>query len=222
MNIEPKIPMCIVVQLENGCGKHSRRVWLPLPATKKQFASAVKALDTHCCGIAINHYAPRVPGIARYMLANTPLAQVNHLAARLAKLDNEQLIKLCAVIESEMYFTTVEQFIEYTYDSDMFTLIPGIFNEEDLGRHELGKMDTLPESVKKSIDPHTFGLNIATATESEFTSFGYLMKNTGRSGKKANRCIPASLDLKGSYGEDLYGEPDYIPEGIEDIGAVCP
>ena len=219
MNIEPKIPMCIAVQLENGCGKYSRRAWLPLPATKKQFKKAVKSLDPHCCGVAINHYAVKVPAISRWIFAETPLAEVNHLASRLATLDDEQIIKLCAVSESEMYFTTVKQYIEFTYETDMFTLTPGIFTEEELGRHELEKLD-MPESVKKSIDPHTFGFNIAAACESEFTSFGYLMKNAGYSGNKIE--IPASLDLKGSFGEDLYGEPDYVPEGFENVGVACP
>ena len=141
MNIEPKIPMCIAVQLENGCGKYSRRLWLPLPATKKQFEKAVKSLTPHCCGIAINHFAVKAPSLSRWKLAETPLAEVNHLTARLAKLDSEQIIKLCAVSESEMYFTTVREYIAFTYDTDMFTLIPGVFNEEDLGRYELDKSD---------------------------------------------------------------------------------
>jgi len=196
-NLEPKIPMCISVQLESGSGKDSRRVWLPLPATEKQFKAAIKKLNTHYFGVAINHYAVKALMISRKMLAETPLGEVNFLAARLAKLSNEQIIKLCAISESGMYFDTVGEYIEYTYASDMFTLNTEVFSKEDL-------------------PPNT-----VIETDSQFTSFGYIVRNPKYSARKSKRKIPERLNLKGSFlGEDLYAEPDYVPEGFEDIGVV--
>lgn len=210
--MEMKIPMYIAVQLESGYDKDSRRVWLPLPATKKQFAVARKAVDPHCRGIVINHYGVKVPGISRYMLAETPLAQVNHLAARLAALDDEQIIKLCAINESEMYFTTVEQLLDYTYTPEKYTLVPDILCEEDLGRRAIGELDPVsfpPEIVKGRIDPLAFGRGIADMEKGEFTSFGYLTHESRWSYTPQKRRVPAALDLKGDYGEELFGELEY-------------
>lgn len=211
--MQQNTPMYIAVQLESDCGKDFRKAWLPLPATKKQFAAVKESVSGPCCAdVTINHYGVKVPCMNRYMLAETPLAQVNHLAARLAALDDEQILKLCAIHESEMYFTSVEQLIEYTYTTDKYTLAPDIFCEEELGRRAIRELDPgrfPPEIIENLMDPHTYGRGIAEMEHGEFTSFGYLTQDAGWNGTAKKHRIPAGLDLKGDHGEDLYGEFEY-------------
>ena len=49
-----------------------------------------------------------------------------------------------------------------------------------------------------------------------FTSLGYLSAHGGWRDTATKRKIPAALDLKGKFGEDLYGELEYedfdVPE----------
>ena len=214
---EPKIPMYISVQLENGCGNDVKRVWLPLPATKKQYKAAKEKIHRHCCATVINQYSVKVPGISQSMLMDAPLSKVNHLAKRLATLDKDQIIKLCAICDSEMDFYNVEQFIAYTYNTKKYTLVPEIMNEEDLGRYDLDKyaLSKSGKFLKNFVDPHKFGFYIARLEKGEFTSLGYITKEHGWHGEKPYP-VPDILDLKGDFGEELYGEFDIeINEGGE-------
>lgn len=206
--MEPKIPMYISVQLESGYGKDAKRIWLPLPATKKQFAAAKKSVERHGCEMVIKKYSLKIPRISLTDLMEAPFSQVNHLAARLDVLDNNQIIKLCAVSESEMCFDTVEQLIKYTYNTEKYTLDIDVMSEEDLGWREIEKLglSKFPEIIMKYIEPHKFGLDIAESENSEFTSFGYLTRDPSWFDVKKKYCIPASLDIKGAFGEELYGE----------------
>ena len=215
--------MCISVQLESGHGKDLRQIWLALPATKKQFETAAEKLNSDCCGVAISRYSYKVPGSYKALYNESSLAKINHLASRLKKLDNQQIIKMCAIGESNLHFKSIDEMLEFTYDTEMFILVPDIFNEEDLGRHELNKpaYNQFADSIKEYFEPHTFGRKIAETGKGEFTSFGYLVQSPAYSGDKTKHRIPPSLDLKGRFGEDLYAELDYIPETFGNSGVIC-
>ena len=211
INFEAKSPMYFSVQLENDSyGNDARRVWLPLPATKKQFKEAWEAASgVGGSYVSINRYAVRVPGISRKMLYDTTLAKVNHLASRLAGFDNEQIMILNAIFESEtMNLSTVEQFIELTYNTERYTLDPDVMSEEDLGRRELNKLkdEHLPRYILNCIGLHDFGMSIAETQKGEFTALGYLIREPDCQSPAKKYSVPAALDLKGEYGEDLYTE----------------
>ena len=210
-NIEPKIPMFISVLLENDAfSNDARRVWLPLPATKKQFKEAWEAAaGVDNAYVSINRYSVKIPGVSRQMLYDVSLAKVNHLASRLTGLDYGQIIKLCAISESDnMYFKTVEEVIEHTYNTDRYNLEPDILCEEDLGRREFNKLknEHLPNYILNCIGLHDFGLSIAKTQKGEFTSLGYLTGDADRQDTVKKYSVPATLDLKGEHGEDLYRE----------------
>ena len=178
--MESKIPLYIAVQLEAGFDKDRRRIWLPLPATKKQFETAKKAIDNHCSGVILHRFVCKVPCVGQF-IGKSPLSKINHLASRLKTLDYEQVLKICAISESNLLFDTVEEMIEFTYNTKKYTLSPDYFNMEAVWSD-------------------------ASDKSGEFTSLGYLMREAGYDGKPKDRRVPASLDLRGGFGEELYEE----------------
>lgn len=179
---EPRIPMYIAVRLEHGYGGRARGTWLPLPATKKKFFDARERIGDYCGNILIPAYNVRVPGMYREML-------------------------LAAIIDSDRYFTGLEQFIDYTYTHDSYTLIPGVKNESELGRLYLDSPDfaKVPAALKKYIDPYALGKGVAEAQDGQFTALGYLASENGWNAVPKTRTTPLSLNLIGVMGEDLYG-----------------
>lgn len=210
--MDKKIPMYLAVQLESDCITHGKRVWIPLPATKKQFQTACEEAAGICgADVIIKRYGVRVPGMYQSMCMEAPLGQLNHLASRLQTLNDEQITKLCAIIESDYYFTSVEQLIDYTYDPDRYNLAADVKCECDLAKMILfdSSKCRVPDEWIPCIDMEYFGSKMAQQERGVFTSLGYLTSRGGWSDTAARRKVPAALDLKGSFGEDLYGELDY-------------
>lgn len=220
--IDPKIPMYIAVRLERGFGETERAVWLPLPATKKEFEAAQQEIGADYYDFEITCYNVRVPGLTRWMLMETPLSKVNHLASRLALLDKYKIAKLCAIIDSDRHFTTIDQYIDYTYNHDKYTLLYVVKDAADLGCRSLCGEDfaTVPAYLKACIDPFKFGLKIAEQQGGQFTAMGYLTSDNGWSAAPRKRNVPAALNLTGIAGEDLYGEwvddDDYFEYEMEE------
>lgn len=206
--MKTKIPMYIAVRLERGYGDTERAVWLPLPATKKEFEAAQQAIGADYYDFSITCYNVRVPGLNRGMLLSAPLGRVNYLASRLAALDEDALTKLAAIIDSDRYFTELEQFIDYTYNNHRYTLLPGVSDAAALGRIMLDSeaFASVPPEIKVCIDKNLLGLNTALMQDGQFTALGYLTSDDGWRTVSRNRKVPVALNLTGIIGEDLYGE----------------
>lgn len=204
MKIKRKVPMYIAVQLENG----DRRVWLPLPATVEQFNNALEKIDAYYGNLIIKEYNLRVPAMGRGILMKTPLSVVNYLALRLNKLGDGEILKLCAICDSEYYFDRVGQFIDYTFQTGCYSLLAGITDEEALGIYYIGdpKHYIAERVLKKYIDRREFGRRVAEAENGVFTPHGYLTSSIGWDLPPKERRVPDSLNLKGFIGEDLYGD----------------
>jgi hypothetical protein len=193
-------------------------IWLPLPATKAKFADALEkigAYDRH--DFSIERYAVKVPKLSQQMLLQTPLSVVNHLASRLNKLSDDEMVKLCAICDTDYYFDSVGKLIDYTYQTDSYTLLPGICDLTELGEYYLGKSNQIiaDARLKKCIDRREFGRNLAESEKGAFTPHGYLSSKIGwELPSTTGRPVPDSLLLKGYLGEELYGD-----WGDYDIGA---
>lgn len=201
-----KIPMYIAVQLENG----DNRTWLPLPATKERFRKALKGIEAEHGNFKIKEYNCRVPAMGRGMLMKMPLAVVNYLAARLNTLTDSDILKLCAICDSDYYFDHVGQFIDYSFQTDCYRLLPGVTDEEKLGTYHIGdpKHYTADAVIKQYIDRSEIGRRIAEAENGAFTACGYITSKIGWDLTPKERSIPKSLNLKGYLGEDIYGDWD--------------
>ena len=175
-----RCPIYIAVLLENG----NKKTWLPLPATKQQFNKAIGKICgaspgiTECRQLSVSDYAVNAPGLNAIRLIRTPLAVVNHLAARFKDLTEENIIKLCAIYDAEFSYFSAEWLIEYTYQLDSYTLLPHICEND-------------PDYI---------------AGKAKSTPRGYIIAKNGWDNKVKDYPVPASLNLKGFIGEDLYGD----------------
>ena len=213
MKIKKKVPMYIAVQLEGTSGK---RIWLPLPATKEQFNAAIGKVDGDCGCFAIKEYNCRIPAMSRHMLEITPLSIVNYLALRLNKLEDDEILKLCAICDSDYYFDRVGQFLDYTFQTCSYTLLAGITNEEALGIYHIGdpKNHIADSILTQFLDRREFGRKLAEAEKGAFTAHGYLTSSIGWDLPSSMRRVPDSYNLKGYLGEDLYGNWQEYDIGI--------
>ena len=205
MKIKRKIPMYIAVQLESG----DKRVWLPLPATKAKFADALAKIGAGNNGdFRISNYTHGVPFISAGKLMKTPLSVVNHLASRLNKLSDDEILKFCAVDNKAYYFESVGRIIDYTYQTNEYTLLPGVSDEEALGDYYIGNSKHIKADarLKQCIDRRGFGKKLAELENGVFTVHGYLSSKIGWGlPPTIGRPVPESLRLKGYIGEELYG-----------------
>ena len=211
MRIRNKLPMYIAVQLESCDGK---RVWLPLPAHQARFAEAVEKIDGGFGYFSIKDYATKVPWLSINKAMKTPLSVMNYLASRLNKLDDNEILKLCAIADSDHFFDRVGEIIDYTFRTDCYRLLPGITDEEALGFYHINDPKTYLVDVvrKQCIDRREFGKKLAKAEKGVFTPHGYLTSSIGWDLPPSERRVPDSLNLKGYLGEDLFGNwQEYDP-----------
>jgi hypothetical protein len=204
MTVNKKWNMYIAVELESG----DRRVWLPLPATKAQFAEALAKIDGQNGDFRISEYNCRIPGAGRDMLMKSSLSMVNLLASRLNKLSPENAEKLCAIGASDYYFEFIDDYIEYTYLPNRYTLLPGITDEKMLGEYHLGRQSDRidAENIKQHIDRRDYGRKLADAEAGDFTALGYLTAKNKWQFHSFDRLVPEYLQLKGSLNEEIFGD----------------
>lgn len=208
--VNASIPLYIAAKIcsKKGC---CEGIWLTLPVTKEYFCEAAGLVCDSWEDIEIFAYDTTVPGLLVSRLMDTPFAVVNHLAARLNKLSDEQILKLTAIMSEFIRFETVEQIIDYTYSPDRYTLIPGLSTHWELGQHCIAEMELtgLPPVVMECIDKDTFGRKIACNEDGWFTSLGYISSKDGWEKAAKKRRVPANLAVKHENGDDLYGAWHY-------------
>lgn len=111
------------------------------------------------------------------LIVGSNIDLANLLLQRLLTLSQVQVDKLEAVMQSEMRFNTIEQLIDFTYNTDYFVLIPNIHNAEGLARYyiyESGIIE-MPDEWKSGIDLLTFGTNLEKHEKGSYTDKGYLI-----------------------------------------------
>jgi hypothetical protein len=205
MKVNKKLPMYIAVHLENTDA--NRKIWLPLPATKEQFADALDKIGAVNGNFRISGYDRRTPGINYETLMCAPLSLVNHFAARLLMLSDADLLKLCAIAGGRYCFEPMWLLVDYTYNPGNYTLLPGVCDEETLGNYYLGKScAAVGSALRKSLDRYEYGKRLAELEKGEFTALGYITSKDQWQTKYHARRVPESLNLRGYLGEDLYGD----------------
>ena len=220
--VKTNIPLYIAIRLRSK-EYFGSEIWLPLPATQEQFLTAVDSVCECWDDLKIDWYSSTVPCLFISEIMKTPLAVLNHLAARLNSLSDGQILTLTAIMESQSHFDSVDEIIEYTYNADCYAFIPGIYTHEQLGRLRVSELDFkgLPRRIKECIDPEIFGIQTTVNETGWFTPLGYVSSKKGarlRLAAKKKRQVPAALDLKGLNGEDLYVKTDCCCDFDYDCG----
>ena len=111
------------------------------------------------------------------LIVGSTVEMANLLVKRLSTLSQVQIEKLEAVMQSEMRFNTIEQLIDFTYNTDYFVLIPSIHNVGELVRYyiyESGIIE-MPDEWKSGIELLSFGTNLEKCEKGSYTDRGYLL-----------------------------------------------
>ena len=160
-------------------------VFLSLPATKEELYEAMKALNITADNpqdFFINGYSTnedRRIEIPFDWIRDGDLDKINFLAARLEEMTTEQLEKLDAVMHSDFKPDSLDRLIDYTYNTDFYSHVPGIFSYKELGDYFLndsGKVQ-MPEQWKAGIDREDFGFNAALHEDGKLTDYGYIARS---------------------------------------------
>ena len=160
-------------------------VFLSLPATKEELHEAMKALNITADNpqdFFINGYSTnedRRIEIPFDWIRDGDLDKINFLAARLEEMTTEQLEKLDAVMHSDFKPDSLDRLIDYTYNTDFYSHVPGIFSYKELGDYFLndsGKVQ-MPEQWKAGIDREDFGFNAALHEDGKLTDYGYIARS---------------------------------------------
>jgi hypothetical protein len=111
------------------------------------------------------------------LIVGSNVEMADLLVKRLSTLSQVQIEKLEAVMQSETRFNTIEQLIDFTYNTDYFVLIPNIHNTEELARYYIYEsgMIEMPDEWKNGIELLTFGANLEKCEKGSYTDRGYLL-----------------------------------------------
>ena len=157
------------------CGTKSDSV--SLPTTWDKFNNALTGIDAQENRYSIVECKSASGLPLNELDFGCDISLINYLAARLSILPPFQLDKLEAIMQSELRFNTVEQLINFTYNTDYFILIPNIHNAEELARYYIYEsgMIEMPAEWKNGIDLLTFGKNLEKHEKGVYTDRGYLL-----------------------------------------------
>ena len=188
-------------------------VWVILPTTQKALQDALS--EANPSGVPIGSVFVKaakvadceVPGIEwllEEVKGTTDINELNYFASKVSGLDNDDLIKMYAVIESGRHITgdkeegSFADYINIADNLDAFTFHPG-FDEEGYGEYLLGDpksdllqmMDelrksslgqyydfaTLIDALREAADATQFGEAMAKNNDGDFIGDGYIIED---------------------------------------------
>lgn len=106
------------------------------------------------------------------------LDELNHLACLLSELDQGELEKFEAVIDSGSHTSSVADIINLTQNLDCFEFYPDIEGEEDLGRYFTEDL-ALPAELKDYFDYEAYGRDVSINEGGHFAPGGYVVQTSG-------------------------------------------
>lgn len=120
-----------------------------------------------------------VLGLYDYLTEYENLDELNHLACLLSELDQSDLEKFEAVIDSGEHTSSVADLFNLTQNLDCFEFYSGISNEEELGRMYIEDFEALqiPEHLIDYIDYEAYGRDVRINEGGHFAPGGYVFNN---------------------------------------------
>ena len=155
---------------------------LKFPATTEELQSLLKRIGVDGVRyeeIFITSFDGDVLGLHEHLGEYEDLDELNHLAHLLSDLEQDELEKFEAVIDSGEYTGSVKDLINLTQNLDCFDFEPGIKSDEELGRLyvlEFGAVQ-VPESLIDYIDYEAFGRDARINDSGHYAPGGYVHNN---------------------------------------------
>lgn len=164
-------------------GERDAGAWLYLPAKAEEVAALFEQIDLPPGATRdmyfMDDYVSNVEGLRPLLPMYGDIDELSALAQVLQELSPHERERLDAVQSSAMRLTSLEQFIEYPWNTDYFCLSADLRDDAALGwdwLHQQG-LTEIPESCKGAIDPAPFGRHVREQEQGVFTDKGYLSRS---------------------------------------------
>ena len=162
-------------------------VWLPMPTTTEQLHAAMESVgitadnpqDFFINGFANTEQQPF--DVPLPVIQSAGIDELNYLAHVLSDLDQSDIEKFEAVIDSGEYTGSVHDLINLAQNLECYDFYPGIDSEEALGRAYIEEMEMLdvPDNVLPYFDFEAYGRDVRINEGGHFAPGGYVFNNGG-------------------------------------------
>ena len=157
---------------------------LKFPATTEEVQALLKRIGVDGVRyeeIFITSFDGDVLGLYDHLGEYESIDELNHLAHVLSDLDQSDIEKFEAVIDSGEYTGSVHDLINLAQNLDCYDFYPGIDSEEALGRVYIEEMEMLdvPDNVLPYFDFEAYGRDARINEGGHFAPGGYVFNNGG-------------------------------------------
>ena len=159
--------------------------YLKFPTTPEEVQALLKRIGVDGVRyeeIFITDFNGDVLGLYDHLGEYENLDELNHLACLLSELDQSDLEKFEAVIDSGEHTSSVADLINLTQNLDCFEFYSDVHSDEELGRMyvlEFGGVE-VPEHLIDYIDYEAYGRDVRINESGHFTPGGYVFDNGSR------------------------------------------
>ena len=131
--------------------------------------------------IFITDFDGDVLGLYDHLGEYENIDELNHLACVISELDQSDLEKFEAVIDSGEYTGSVKELINLAQNLDCFEFYPGVTDDETLGRIYVEDMEAIdvPEHLLNYFDYEAYGRDIRLNEDGHYAPGGYVLNNGG-------------------------------------------
>ena len=159
--------------------------YLKFPTTPEEVQALLKRIGVDGVRyeeIFITDFNGDVLGLYDHLGEYENLDELNHLACLLSELDQSDLEKFEAVIDSGEHTSSVADLINLTQNLDCFEFYPDVHSDEELGRMyvlEFGGVE-VPEHLIDYIDYEAYGRDVRINDSGHYAPGGYVADNRSR------------------------------------------
>ena len=129
--------------------------------------------------IFITDYDGDMPELYANFSEYESIDELNYLASLLSEMDENDLEKFEAVLDTGEHSGSVKELINLTQNLDCFEFYSGITSEEELGRMYIQEFDAIPipEHLIDYIDYEAYGRDVRINEGGSFSGNGYVFDN---------------------------------------------
>ena len=158
--------------------------YLKFPTTPEEVQALLKRIGIDGVRyeeIFITDFDGDVLGLYDHLGEYENIDELNHLACVISELDQGDLEKFEAVIDSGEYTGSVKELINLAQNLDNYDFYPDIDSEEALGRMYIQELEAVqvPEHLIDYIDYEAYGRDVRINEGGHFAPGGYVMCNQG-------------------------------------------
>ena len=155
---------------------------LKFPTTAEEVQSLLKRIGVDGVRydeIFITSFDGDVLGLCDHLSEYENLDELNHLAYLLSGLDQGELEKFEAVIDSGEHTSSVADLINLAQNLDCYEFYKGVVDDETLGRIYVEEMEAIdvPEHLLAYFDYEAYGRDIRLNDDGHFALGGYMLNN---------------------------------------------